>query len=188
MHQTRANLIFLISFVTALFCAGTVLFFIHVIRNKNEHSSAVLATLENKIEEKNNIGIVHKEIAGIKAVDDMASSHLVNPDKINAFVDYLGAFGVNTDTQVTVKDIKLAPKDKNSIITSIFIVGTFANVEKTIALLENDTYQIHITNLSLGENIPLPQALASSPKSALSSPSVLPAWQADVSFTVLSSS
>jgi hypothetical protein len=190
MSQARTNLIFLLSLATALLCLGTVFFFLHVISDKNEHSSDVLATLENKIEQKNDVSLVHKQVAEIQADDDMVTSHFVDPTKINAFVDYLGAFGTNTNTQIAVKDIKLAPKDKNSIITSISIVGAFSDVEKSITLLENDTYQIHITNLTLGENAPaatppVPTTLKS--KGAVPPPVSLPIWEADISFSVLSS-
>jgi hypothetical protein len=186
MSQARTNFIFILSLATALLCAGTVVFFVHIIRNKNEHSSDVLATLEEKVQEKSDVSVVHKKIAEVQAVDDMVNSHFVDPNKINAFVDYLGAFGTNTNTQIAVKDIKLAPKDKNSIITSISIIGAFADVEKSITLLENDTYQIHITTISLGENAPTPQATVPVAKAAVL-PASLPVWEADISFTVLSS-
>ncbi len=187
MNQTRSNFIFILSVATALLCAGTVFFFVHVIRNKNEHSSDALATLEEKIEEKSDISTVHKKTAQIQATQQMVTSHFVDPNKINAFVDYLGVFGTNTNTQVTVKDIKLAPKDKNSIITSIAITGAFGDVEKAIALLENDTYQIHITSITFGQNTMTPTAPVPTVKGAVPPPPSLPGWEADISFTVLSS-
>jgi hypothetical protein len=184
MDQTRANLIFILSLATAVLCIGTCAFFLHIIKDKNEHSSSVLWILADKIQEQSDTNVTQEKSAQVQAIDQAVDSHLVDPDKINTFVDYLEAFGTNTNTAVVVNDIRLAPKDKNSIQTAISIVGTFADVERTIALLENDTYQIHITAASFVENPPQP--IAPAPRGKTLPPEPL-TWHADVSFTVLSS-
>jgi hypothetical protein len=184
MQKARTLFIFGLSALTALLCIGSVFFFLHVIKNKNEHSSNAIASLQQKIAQKNSSTIVKKKIDEVQAEHDSVAGHIVDMNTVNTFVDYLEAFGANANTVVSVRDVKLAPKDKNGILASISISGTFANVEKAIGLFENDQYQIHILSLSFTKDTP--PVIVTKAGDPVPPPQI-PTWHADISLSVLSS-
>jgi hypothetical protein len=151
-----------LSALTAVVSFAALFFLFHVIKNKNEHTSAVLSTLDEKITEKENADVFAKKIADIEATDTALSSHFVDSKKISTFVDYLENYGTQTNTEVTVTDISISDKDKNTIAVKLSIIGEFKDVLQTIALLENDQYQIHITssfvNRQISTVVPVPGA------------------------------
>ena len=51
------------SILTMLLAVGSFVFFFKVIKNKNHHTSAVLTTLQSKINKKENIETLEKKIA-----------------------------------------------------------------------------------------------------------------------------
>lgn len=178
MQKTRTFFIFGLSLATALLCVGAVIFFLHVIKNKNEHSSHAIVSLQQKIAQKDDSTVIKKKIMQVTSLHDSIAVHVVDVAAINTFIDYLEAFGVHTNTTVSVRDIKLNPKDKNAVLGTLTITGAFPDVEKAIGLLENDRYQMHITSLSLIQD---PQSQAQGGTNQI------PTWHADISFSVVSS-
>lgn len=178
MQKIRTFFTFGVSLATALLCVGAVVFFLHVIKNKNEHSSNALSVLQQKIAQKDDSTVIKKKVTEVVSLHDSIASHVVSVAAINTFVDYLEAFGTSTNTTASVRDIKLNPKDKNSILGTLTITGAFPDVEKAIGLLENDRYQMHITSLSLVKD---------TPTQSQGTTNQLPTWHADISFNVLSS-
>lgn len=184
MRKNHTNLILIFSIICTLLCVGAFAFFFRVIRNKNQHSSNVLATLQSKISEKDNANLLDKKIAGMKIVADTIGGHFVDPATINKFVDYLEAFGTSTKTELLVKDVQVLSDNANTIAVKVSIRGSFTDVVQTIALLENNAYVIHITSVYLNKDIPIEVPTVPGKSPPAPAPTL---WQADVSFTVLNS-
>lgn len=184
MHKSHTKLIFYLSILTALLALVVAVFFFRVIKNKNEHTSAVLTILENKINKKANISALEKKIAEVEVTREVINSYFVNSSEIDSFIGYLEKLGTSVGTKLEVKSVAISTDEKNTVLGQLSIEGTFANVMQTITLLENIPYQIHITSVYLNKNI---QSVTTEikGKTIVTEKSV---WQADVSFKILSSS
>jgi len=154
-------------------------FLLRVIRNKNQHASNIISVLENKIAEKENATLLNKKLTEVQVVSDIIDKHFVDSAHINKFVDYLEEFGVNTKTELVVKNVEVSPSAPNTIKVMVSVRGTFEDVVKTVAMLEKDDYIISIVSLYLNKDI--------APVDPNGISNAVSAWQADVSFTTLSS-
>lgn len=185
MKRKKTILIFIFSIIATILAVCLFIFLLKVIKNKNEHTSVVFTTLEEKVIEKENALMFTKKITEIKSLQDSINSYFVDPNKVDTFVGYLEKIGGNVGGEVTVLSIEVPPKTKNIISFELSIKGTFEEVMKTITLLENIPYQIDITQAYLNKDIiqgtqgdvkTVPQEKTSG----------TPAWQADISFNILS--
>ncbi len=183
MKKSRTILILIISIITTILVICLFVFFLKIIKNKNEHTSAVLSTLEQKMKEKENTAMFSEKITEIKSIQSSIDSHFVDPNEIDVFVGYLENIGIRTGVNVLVKNIEIPLKTKNVISCKLSIVGNFQGVAKTIALLENIPYQVNVTQMYINkETMPLSNEEIKSGKVIGSS-----SWQADISFNILSS-
>ena len=62
MKKNKINLILITSVIFLILFIGVFIYFLNVIRNKNKHTSVVIATLNKKIKDKENINILQKKI------------------------------------------------------------------------------------------------------------------------------
>lgn len=188
-NHTTLKLIFSI-FVTVL-AVFLFVFFLKVIKNKDQHISVVLATLQERLTEKENATIFAEKVVEIKSLQDSIDSRFVNPNKIDTFVDYLEEIGSNLGSEVAVESIEMPAKTKNIILIKISIRGDFPEVMRTITFLENIPYQVNITQVYLNKDIKqiVQENVDENTTNKETKPVrtvEIPTWQADVSFNILS--
>lgn len=185
MKKNYTTLIFIFSILISILAICLFIFFLKVIRNKNEHASVVLTTLEEKMKEKENAIMFSKKVAETKSLQDSINSHFVDPNKMDIFVSYLEEIGSSLGSLVVVNSIEIPPKTQNIISFQLSISGTFQKVMETVTFLENIPYQISITQVYLNKDIiqtTQGDVKTITPVKITS----LPTWQADVSFNVIS--
>lgn len=170
MKKNRTILIFIISIITTVLAICVFIFFLKVIKNKNQHTSVVLSTLSDKLKEKENATMFATKIQEIKSLQNSINERFVKTDKIDTFVEYLEEIGKSFGTEVSVEKIEVPPTKKNLIAIQISIIGTFSNVIKTMSFIENIPYQVNVTELYLNQN----------------TDKEIQTWQADMSFNVVS--
>jgi len=183
MKNHKTTILFYLSIFTAILAVGVFIFFINVIKNKNRHTSAVLTTLEDKINQKENIATLEKKLIELEETRQDIDSHFVNSSQIDSFISYLEELGVDAGAEVEVKSVEIA-KEENTIIGQLSARGTFTNVMEVVNLIEIIPYQIHVTSIYLNKSTES-GATDDPSKGKVSGPST---WQADVSFKILSSS
>ena len=170
MKKYKTILYLTFSFIIAISSILLFIYFMRVIKNKNEHISVVTATLAEKEKEKQDSITFAKKIAEIKTYQDSINGHFVDTKKIDMFVDYLEKVGTTLNSKISTKGIEMSTKNDGMISVKISITGSFSEVMKTISYLENIPYEINVTQIFFSKNT-TPAA---------------PAWQADVSFDILS--
>jgi hypothetical protein len=182
MKKNRTTSIFIFSIVTAVLVVGLFVFCLRIIKNKNQHTSAVLFALQEKMKEKENATMFAERVSEIQNTKELINSYFVDVNKIDAFVGYLEDIGTNTGASVVVKGIEIAKENKDNISFRLEIVGTFQDVMESVSLLENIPYQVNISQVYLNKNIEQSVIETKGKVNALSNPT----WQADVSFNILS--
>lgn len=182
MYKNRTILTLILSSVVMIISIATLIFFFKIIANKNEHTSAVLLNLSNKMAKKNNFESVKNKIDKVKQTEDTINSYFVDSAKIDSFISYLEELGTNFNTEVKVESFENSPADKNTLLVRISCKGTFSDILNTILLLENTPYQIHITKTSLTQQQQTNTIVDKNGKSITTS---IPSWQATISFNIL---
>jgi len=187
MNKNNTNFILISSALLLIFFAGSFFYFFNVIKNKNKHISAVSVALDKKISEKNNINILEKKMGELIDIKNNVSSHIVDPTRVDIFVESLEQIGVNSGTELFVKNVSVSKKEKNIIQVSLSIKGSFVNVTKAIILLENSPYSIIVSSFYLNKDMEQDSGLSSIPgKKEDINLYKLPTWQASVNFSALS--
>lgn len=182
MKKNHTTPILIVSILVIILAICLFIFFLKVIKNKNQHASVVLTTLEEKMKEKENAIIFAEKVAEIKSLQDSINSYFVDPNKIDTFVGYLEEIGLSLGSEISVESIEIPPKTKNTIVFKLSIIGTFKEVMKTITFLENIPYKINITQIYLNKEM-TQQTQEVIVESEIQK---VPTWQADVSFNILS--
>lgn len=182
MHIRPTFLILSVASLVLCLSVGVFIFFFKAIENKNQHTSAVLTTLKDKISQKEDTNILVKKIQEVDKIKESVLPHFVDSSRINVFVDGLENLGVDTGTKIKVTDVSVSTNDTNSILVKISINGSFAKVAQTIALLENSRYQVHMTNMYINKHL---TAAVLDAKGKVITPESRE-WQADLSFSVMS--
>lgn len=183
MHKNRTPITFIFTLIVAIIALLLAVFFLHIIKNKNTHTSAVLTTLENKILRKRNTNILTQKIAEVDKTRQVINGYFFDPTHIDSFVGYLENLGVTAGTKVTVKSVEVSKTVSNIISIKLFTEGDFSNVIRTIKLLENSPYKIHIQQVFLNKRI---DTITQDIKGVSTSKQII-IWNADISFTILSS-
>jgi hypothetical protein len=185
MKKSYTTPILIFSIIITILAIGIFIFFYKVIENKNQHASAVITTLQEKMKEKDDSITFAEKVAEIKTLQTSVNNHFVDPNTIDTFVNYLEEMGSNLGSQTSVKDIQIPDKIKNTIVINLLITGTFNNVMRTITYLENIPYRINITDMYLNKNIEQQSGdlLATGAKNKTPTIST---WQADITFSILS--
>lgn len=184
MKKKKTILIMTFSIIITLIVVGALVFFLKIIKNKNQHIYAVTTTLEEKLEEKENATILAEKLSEIEVLQNLINNRFVDSGKIDTFVSYLEDIDLDTGADLSVKSIEVSPKVKNLISFRVLISGNFQEVMKTITLLENIPYEVDIVQVYLNKDL----IQSSSEESNKISTPVMPNWQADVVFNILSSS
>ncbi len=186
MKNNKTNLILILS--TSLLVAFIVFFFyfFNVIKNKNKHTSVVISTLTEKISEKEKLSVLEKKMAELGDINKKINNYLVNPSNIDSFVEYLENTGLNNGVELIVKSVEIEKTEKNKILISVYMTGSFSNVIKVISLLENAPYNIKINSLSLMKEIEknVIDSTAKNIKGVI--PVIKSTWQSSITFSVLS--
>ncbi len=180
MKKNPTALIFSLSVITTIASLSVLIFFFKVIENKNQHTSAVLATLSDKIAEKDNSKAMTEKITEINKAKDTINSYFVNSKEIDSFINYLENIDTTNSTELKVEGFDISPGSKNTLIVRISTKGTFSNIMRTLVLLENAPYKIHIIRTSFNQQIES-SLDPKDPKKTINTTG----WQSDTSFSVL---
>lgn len=178
MRKKNTILILIFSLVATLIAVGIFLFVLKVIKNKNQHTSVALVSLQEKIKDKENATIFASKVEEIKNLREKISEYFVNPENIDVFVSNLEEIGTNLGSTVEVKGIEIPPKVKNTIIIRLSVGGTFNEVINTVSFLESLPYQVNINQMYINKDVVEELKEGETPKAKT--------WQADVSFNILS--
>jgi len=180
MKNKRTTIFLIFSVLVTLIVVAAFAFFLRVIKNKNEHASVVIATLEDKMRQKENTELFAEKFEEIKSLENDIMSHFVDPNKIDEFVSYLEDLGEITGASISVEGIDVPEDNKGMIDFKLSIEGSFQAVSRTITLLENIPYQVNVNQVYLNKDI---EQIKDGNEIKISSTST---WQADVSFSILS--
>lgn len=188
MKKNNTNLILVISIILFTLFIGTFVYLLSVIKNKNVHTGVVVATLGEKILEKENIGVIEKRMVELLATQTKLGGYLVDTSHIDDFVEYLENIGTQNNVELSVNSVNIPKNEKNKVLVNISIIGSFSNVMKTIAIVENASYSININSLYLNKEITtvndtMTEIVKGKEKVT---PITKASWQADISFKVLS--
>lgn len=184
MKKNKTTPILIISIFVTISSIVLFVFFLKIIENKNEHALVVLATLQDKLKEKEDSIALSSKISEIKTIKDKIDKRFVKQNEIDKFVDYLENLGLSIGSDISVKGITIPESTKDVISIKIQVIGTFESVMKSIVLLENIPYQISITQIYYNKDTGgYPQYDNSSPSSQKTKTAK---WGADISFNILS--
>jgi hypothetical protein len=186
MKKNSTNIILAFSFLMLIILIGVFVYVFSVIRNKNIHTSSVVAALDQRILENNNIGVFDKKMSDLKNTNDLMGSFIVDKSNIDKFVEYLENLGTSNDVDLAVKSVDTPKNEKNKILVNLSMVGDFSNIMKVIALLESSQYSVTMSSSYVSKDTPDVEGGSVTPKT--DSPNVIKKipWNADISFTVLS--
>ncbi|MEK7106386.1 MAG: hypothetical protein AAB895_03435 [Patescibacteria group bacterium] len=182
MLKNRTIITLIISAVVMLATLATLVFFFKIIANKNEHTSAVLVNLANKVARKENINTLTKKIAEVEETKETIDGYFVDSTSIDSFIDYLEKLGANINTEVKVENFEISSTEKNILLVRLSNKGSFTNVMRMIVLLENAPYQIRITRTSINQ---LPQSVTVDEKTGKATQVGATLWQSTISFSIL---
>lgn len=180
MKKNYTTIFLAFSVLAALVAVGAFIFFFKVIEAKNKNAGVALTELSDKMKQKDDSKAREKKISEIESMHSSIDSHFVDTNMINVFVDHLESLGETTHTDVSVTDIQASDTSTHSILMRMSIKGTFANVMQAMSLLETGEYPVHIAQSYVNENLTSAGAPDKGQVQA-------PGWQADLSFTVLTS-
>ena len=187
MNKNNINSILIFSIVILFVLTGGMFLMVTVIKNKNNHTSAVLATLNQKMVEKENLNILEKRMSELGNTRNKIEGYLVDPAGIDTFVEYLEKTGAGNGVDLSVKSVEIPKMENNKISASLYMVGSFNDILKVISLLENAPYDIVITSTYLSKQTLSEIALSNiSGVSKEKNVAKKTNWQASVTFNVLS--
>jgi len=185
MKKNNTNINLILSALLAILTICLFIYFLRIIKNKNEHTSAVLSVLEKKMQDKENSVIFSQKITEIKSIESSINNYFLDPNEIDIFVDYLEKIGLNFGSEVVVNNIEIPEKIKDTILFKLSIIGSFDDVMKTTTFLENIPYQINITQIYLNKNTKKITPEINKEETEILE---LPKWQSDIYLSILSSS
>jgi predicted O-linked N-acetylglucosamine transferase (SPINDLY family) len=185
MHKNRTTLIFFLSILITLASLATLFLFWKIIENKNEHTSNVISTLADKMAKKENAAELTAKMAEIADTESELDSHFVDSRQIDSFLAYLEGLGTTAGAQVAVKSFDPSATTDKTLVINLTAVGSYTSVMRTLTLLENAPYRMHITKAYLNKGT---QSVTTIDAKGVSKTTETPSWQADISFSVLISS
>lgn len=190
MQKNNTNLILIITIILFVIFTGVFISLLSIIKNKNVHTTAVVTALGEKILEKENIGVIEKRMAELTNTQTKISGYLVNTSRIDSFVEYLENVGTKNNVELSVNSVDTPKNEKNKISVNISVIGNFSDVMKTLATVENSSYNINISSLYLNKEITTINNTTTEIVKGVEKVTVTPvtkaSWQADISFKVLS--
>ncbi len=188
MSKKSTNFILIISVILLIVLFGSFFYLINVIKNKNKHISAVSATLQEKINEKDNMVALENKIIELGDTHKQISGYLIDTSNIDTFVEYLEGLGVSNNISLTVKSVETPKGEKNKLNFNIEMDGSFPNVTKVVSILENSPYNMSINSLYINKITKDSSMETVDPKSKkmVTITTTKSSWQATANFTVLS--
>ena len=181
MKKSKTNILLIVSSILMIISVGFFVFLFTVIVNKNIHTSAMQATLDEKIMQKQQGSILSKNIK--EAVDDnkIVDSYFINPDSIDDFVSGLEKDSNSLGNKTTVSSVEFSNVDKRIINVGLSVEGSFVSVFKSIRMIESIPYIVNIKSLNISANIVNKDG---TPAQALKKGEVWQPWSADILFEV----
>ncbi len=173
MSKNNTKIIFFSSIITVLLSVGAFVFIFKIIANKNEHTSAVIATLNQKIINKENNSALANKITEIENTKKIIDSYFVDTNHIDTFIEYLEGLGSGFGVVTKVKNFEVLQNDKSILAVDLSSDGSFADVMRIIKLIENSPYQTRIKRVSLTK--------------APDTQTEVSLWQVNISFNILTS-
>ena len=187
MKKSNTNLILTTSIILLVALTGFSIYFLNVIRNKNRHISAVQITLKNKIEDKQNVNTLQKNMSELLDTNKKIDGYIVDTSRIDLFVGYLEGLGISNNVILSVKTVDVLKSEKYKIFIGLSINGTFTNIMRTIVLIENSPYNMAIDSSYVNKDIIGPVDTSNvTNKDSGTLPKGDPSWQADITLNVLS--
>lgn len=186
MKKSNTNLILITSIILLVVLTAFSIYFLNSIRNKNRHISAVLITLQKKIEDKQNVSTLQKKMSELLDTSTKINGYIVDTSRIDLFVEYLEGLGISNNVNLSVKTVDVLKNEKNKIFLGLSINGTFTNVMKTIVLLENSPYNMTMISSYINKDLEPTDVNNGINKEGETISKGEPSWQADITFNVLS--
>jgi hypothetical protein len=181
MSKKYTKIILIVSIFITIIVVGLFVFFFDVIKNKNEHTSKVILTLVEKIEDRENREILIGKVAELESINETIDEYFVDPKTIDTFVDYLEKLGIQNDTELVIENVEAVPKKKNEISVKVSIKGDFDHVMRVVYLLENIPYYVNLNQAYVNKEVKTTSVETEEGEKE----EVSTFWQADVSFNVL---
>lgn len=182
MKRKYTKIILIVSIFITIIIVGLFVFFFNVIKNKNAHTSKVILTLAEKIEDKENREVLISKVAELESINQTINGYFVDPGTIDTFVDYLEKLGIQNNTELAIENVEAVPKKKNEISVKVSIKGDFDHVMRVVYLLENIPYYVNLNQVYINKETKTTLVKAED----IEKEEVSSFWQADVSFNVLS--
>lgn len=135
--------------MTSLLAVGVFVFTFSVIRNKNQHASALAQTIKENLDKEENILQYTKIIEDTKEKHELLKSYIVNQNQIGEFVTYLENQGIETDVSVKISQVALSLTDPNILIIDLEGEGNFSDTVRLLSRIENAPYKIKIVSVAL---------------------------------------
>lgn len=183
MKKNHTKLIFYTSIIVTLLAIGAFVVIFKIIINKNEHTSIVLSTLDDKMIKKQNSSALTSRLAEIETIEKTLKGYFVDTAQIDSFIDYLEKLGLGFGTVIKVENFEMSSVDKSILNVEISSKGTFDNMMRVVKLVENAPYQIDVKKVSLvkllGEAIEEIEGVKQVQTG--------PIWQLNITFSVLTS-
>lgn len=144
MPLKKTYIIFFITLASALMATLVFFYIFRIIKNKNDHSSNLLSSIQSITDQKNNISTLQKTVAETKEKEAKLSTYLVHSNSLNDFIGFLEGEGSALSMPVEVLSVNATSGGANKINVEIKGTGSFENTMRLLALIENAPYQIHI--------------------------------------------
>lgn len=180
MEKNNTNLILTFSIILFILVTSFFVYFFKIIKNKNNHTSAVVIALEKKIADKENINTLTQKMDELLNTNKKINGYLVETSKVYIFVEYLENLGVENNVELVVDSVDIPKNEKNKILATLNIIGNFSDVMKTIDTIENSPYNITMSSSYISKEIILSDNTQKLPISTQTS------WQVNLKFSVLS--
>lgn len=189
MKKSNTNLILIFSIILFILVTSFFVYFLKIIKDKNNHISNVVMILEKKIIDKENINILKEKMEELLEINKKIDSYILDTSKVYIFVEYLENIGVDNNVDLVVNSVEVSKNEKNRILTSLNIIGSFSDVIKVIGIIENSSYNITMNSSYINKEIISPSNKEESLSiSTNNEASILEkySWQVNLKFSVLS--
>ncbi len=185
MPRKKTYYIFSISLLFALASIAVFTLMFMALKKKNESASALSQNIQSSSNQEENIATLKKNIQTTNEARNRVNSFIVNENSIETFVSWMEDQGNNIALDVTVKNVDLLPKKKNTLAVSMETKGSFDQVMHFINMIQYAPYQILITSTSLTSAVKAPTlASQSTPESKKEEP--VYEWNLQIGFEVTS--
>ncbi len=187
MPLKKTYTIFFITLLFALMAMFVFFYIFRIIKNKNDHSSSVQASIQSIVDQKNNISTLQRTVAETKEKEAKLSSYLVRSNSLNDFIAFLEGEGSSLSIPVEVLSVSASPDKTNKINVELKSTGSFEKVMRLLALIENAPYQIHIEHSYINKVTAIDKVAASNINTTIIVPKEINSnFEINISFSVVS--